>query len=146
MIRKTMLLLGFLAAFTAAASAQSTNGQANGQGQGQRQEKVAQELGLNADQKAQFFAANDAFRTEAQALRGNTSLSRDAKKAEIQKLAQTRDTKLQGFMTPDQYSKYKVMEQNAKEKAQENRGNGKGKGKGKNTAPADMPDDGGDKK
>jgi len=144
-----MLLLGFLAAFTAAASAQSPNGQANGQGQGQRQEKVAQELGLNADQKAQFFAANDAFRTEAQALRGNTALSRDAKKAEIQKLAQTRDTKLQGFMTPDQYSKYKVMEQNAKEKAQENRGNGnghKGKGKGKNTAPADMPDDGGDKK
>ena len=51
-------------------------------------------------------------------------------------------------MTPDQYSKYKVMEQNAKAKAQENRGNGKGKGKGKgkNTAPADMPDDGGDKK
>ena len=131
-----MLLLGFLAAFIATASAQSANGQ------GQRQEKVAQELGLNADQKAQFFAANDAFRTEAQALRGNTSLSRDAKKAEIQKLAQTRDTKLQGFMTPDQYSKYKVMEQNAKAKARENRGKGKGKG----TSPADMPDDGGDKK
>jgi len=141
-MRHIILLFAFFAALSNLAIAQQ--GPPPGQGNGQRQEKVAQELGLNDDQKAQFFAANDAFRSSAQGLRGNTSMTQEAKKAELKKLAAERDAKLQGIMTPDQYSQYKVMEQKAKEKAKENRGNGKGKGKG--TTPADMPEDGGGKK
>jgi hypothetical protein len=70
---------------------------------------VAKKLDLSADQISQFKSERAKIGTEIKAIRADTSLTRDQKRAKLRETVQAARTELRGVLTPDQQTKVKHM-------------------------------------
>ncbi len=74
------------------------------------------ELGLSNEQSVKMKAINQDFKTKAQAIKANTSLSEEAKKAQLQTLKKQTMSSRQGLLTPDQQKKAAEMKKHHADK------------------------------
>ncbi|MDB5205995.1 MAG: hypothetical protein JWR72_1070 [Flavisolibacter sp.] len=65
----------------------------------------AQELNLSADQKTKAASLNSEFKTKMDAVRNNSTLSNDEKKAQSKSIAEAHRTNLKAILTPEQAAK-----------------------------------------
>jgi hypothetical protein len=68
-------------------------------------DKMRAYLNLSPDQESQMSTAIQSFRTGAKAVKENTKLSPEQKKAQFEKLAAERNAQLKSILTPDQLAK-----------------------------------------
>jgi protein CpxP len=105
-----VVLLGSAIAFSSPAFSQSQNGQGNG-GQGREADyvKFKTDLGLSDAQVTSWQSLDEKYKPQMQALRSNTSLSEDDKRAQMKQLHAAKDADLKGILTPDQYAKFETL-------------------------------------
>ncbi len=70
-----------------------------------RLEKMKINLGLKEDQVAKIKKQQESFRTKAQAIRGNESLSREEKKEQMKSLAKEQKDNFKSILTKEQQEK-----------------------------------------
>ncbi|MBV9866037.1 MAG: hypothetical protein JO316_11845 [Abitibacteriaceae bacterium] len=92
----------------------ATAGGAGGPGGGrlspaQRLEMMAKTLSLTEPQKAQVKTIQDEMMPKMQAIRQNTSLSPEQRRAQMQPLRTEMQTKIKQILTPEQQPKYEAM-------------------------------------
>src|SRR4030095_10886902 len=73
--------------------------------------KVKEELKLNADQIAKYDALNKEYGDKMTAISNDASLTKDSQKEKMMTLKKEKETKLFGFLTPEQQTKYKEMKE-----------------------------------
>ena len=76
--------------------------------------KMAQELNLTDAQKKQMEQIRSDFRTKAQAIRSNSSLSADQKKAQMKSLMDQQKEQTKAVFTPEQIEKMKSLRKEKK--------------------------------
>jgi Spy/CpxP family protein refolding chaperone len=74
-----------------------------------RMEKMQSELGLTSDQVARMQAERESFKTKADAIKNNTSLSEDQKKEKFIQLRKDREQSLKTYLNADQLKKFEEM-------------------------------------
>jgi len=87
----------------------------------ERLNRVSERLGLNAEQKTKL---KDVFESEAKAmreLRSDTSLTAEDRRAKLRKLREQSNEKINAFLTDEQKTKYKEMQNEMRQAG--NRGN-----------------------
>ena len=72
-------------------------------------DSIATQLKLTDDQKTQVKAALDDMMKQMRALRADTSLDQDARRAKIKDLRTDLNTKVKGILTPDQYTQWQKI-------------------------------------
>jgi periplasmic protein CpxP/Spy len=93
---------------------------AHGAGMEEHQlEMLTKRLNLTPDQVTQVKAIDDDTMKQAQAVRADTSLSRDDKRAKMMSLHKGAQDKIRALLTPDQQTKYDALQAEMKAKAQE---------------------------
>jgi len=113
-----------------------TKGHHGRKGDGQRIEKLAKALDLNDTQVSKMTELHDAYQQQFKALRNNTNLEKEAKKAQMKSMKADLDAKTQAILTTEQATKFAEMKAERKGRRGEmgqKRGHGKkhgGKGKG----------------
>ncbi len=70
------------------------------------------DLNLTADQKAQMKTIHQNARQQMQALKADTSLSKEQKKAKMKDIREDSDSKINAMLTPDQQQKFAQMRAN----------------------------------
>ncbi len=80
-------------------------------GKGHRAAKLAQELGLNATQKAQIKALLQDTRQRNRAIREDNALSPDVKKTRLKELHKETRAKIAAILTPQQRAKWQQIRQ-----------------------------------
>lgn len=90
----------------------------------QQRPKMAQQLGLNADQQAKLKAMHQEVKKRSEALKQDGTLSKEQKKEKYKEIKMYRKGELQKILTPEQYKKMETMQK-------ENKGKHKGHMKGK---------------
>ena len=113
-----VLALGGLAAFGTLAQAQdSTNtppaGEHKHHGGGDMKDrgaKMAEELGLNEDQKAKMADVMKEFGPKYKAIFDDSALSKEDKMAKMKALSEERNAKLKEFLTPEQLEKLQKLQ------------------------------------
>jgi periplasmic protein CpxP/Spy len=127
----TGLTLGTAAAFAQDSPAPDASAQqGNGQGRMGRQamtpdEQVArmtQRYNLSADQQAQLKPILANQQQQMMALRGDSSLSRDARMAKMQSIREDSNTKIQAILNDSQKQKYNEDQQRMQERMQQRGG------------------------
>jgi periplasmic protein CpxP/Spy len=88
----------------------------------QRHERLAQELGLNQDQKDKLKALHESTRTQMQALRNNDQLSREEKRDQMRQLKEQKRTQMNAILTPEQQKKFEQIREQHKGKHGKHRG------------------------
>jgi len=76
-----------------------------------RMQWMAKKLGLTADQKANIKSITQDARQQAKAIRTDTTLSKDAKKAKLQELRKDTRAKVMNVLTPEQRQEMKTLRQ-----------------------------------
>lgn len=89
----------------AAASQQATTNE-----RGQRGEKFAAALNLTPQQKADLKSIHENMRQQAQAIKNDSSLTADQKKAKFKELRQSSREQMMAKLNPDQQKKFKEMQ------------------------------------
>jgi len=79
--------------------------------------KVKEELKLNADQIAKYDALNNEYNPKMAAISNDANLTKDSQKEKMMALKKEKETKLFGFLTPEQQTKYKEMKEQMMKKA-----------------------------
>ena len=97
----------------------------------ERGAKMAEELGLSAEQKTQMGDLMKEFGPKMQAIRQDTTLSKEDKMAKAKALNEERSTKVKAILTAEQFEKWQKMQQ-------KHRGPGGPRGEGK--PPGDKPE------
>lgn len=116
------------------------HGEARGQGQG-----GLNALGLSADQKTKFDAANQSQKAAVQAVQKDASLAADAKTAQIAALKSKYESEVQGILTADQFTKWTAMRAKRGERKAEHKAEHKEDGDhkmGGHKSDGDAPADG----
>ena len=72
-------------------------------------QKMAEELGLTAEQKTQIKAIHEGNRGKLQAIRDDASLSQDQKREQAKALRQSTQAKVDALLTPEQRVKAKEL-------------------------------------
>lgn len=105
-----------------------------GPGGQERGAKMAEELGLSAEQKTQMGDLSKEFGPKMKAIHEDTTLSKEDKMAKMKALNEERTAKIKGILTPDQFEKW--------QKAQHNRRGPGGPGgpRGEGKPPGDKPE------
>ena len=102
-----------MAALAQAGSTASGDNAATAQTQpkerGERGEKFAKELNLTPDQQAELKSIRENMRQQAQAIKNDSSLSADQKKAKFKELRKSSHEQMMAKLTPDQQAKFKEM-------------------------------------
>ena len=125
-IMKKLLALSFiLATLSVGANAQSKDAKSetiNAQTQTPRNhpkmkgrkggEKIKKELNLTTDQQNQMKELNQSFKTRKDAIKNNTSLSKEAQIEQLKALHAEKKTKMAAILTPDQQKKMQEMKAN----------------------------------
>lgn len=93
-------------------------------GGGQRLERLISELNLSAEQQAQIKPLIEAAHTQAEAVRADSSLSREQKMAKLRETHQALRGQLQGILTAEQKQKLETLRENFRE----HHGRGQGDG------------------
>jgi Spy/CpxP family protein refolding chaperone len=86
---------------------------------------MQRQLNLSTDQTAQLRTIMGDERTKMEALRSNTSLSREDRGAQMMAIHKDGQAKIEAMLTPDQKTKYQAMEDRMRERGAE-RGRGPG--------------------
>jgi periplasmic protein CpxP/Spy len=145
-MKKLFLLSTLLIAFAFSTLAQTDNQPApvstelkkgRGKAQGNNMKKA---LGLSDDQAEKMKDARATLQGKMKAIKSDTGLSKEQKKAQIKDAAIAFDGQIKGIFTPEQYTKWGEMKQKMKGKMKEKR-------KGKNGLKQEddnmeLPDDG----
>lgn len=118
-------LTGISRPVLAAPDAPKTHERGKHKGAGKR---IAAELGLTDSQKSQIKAIRQAARTERDAIRNDTKLTREQKRAQMKELHAATRAKVEAVLTPEQRQKLAALR--AQHKA--NRGERKGHREGRN--------------
>jgi Spy/CpxP family protein refolding chaperone len=95
-----------------------------GMGPERRIERMKHELNLTDDQTAQVKAIFEDSRTKMEALRGNSSLSQQDRRAQMMAIHQAEDDKIEALLTADQKTKYEAMQARMRDRMQERREGG----------------------
>lgn len=74
-------------------------------------EKMMADLNLTADQQKQMKDARKEMSTKAKALKNDTSLTDEQRKAKTKALRDEFNTKVKGFLNPEQFAKWEKMNQ-----------------------------------
>jgi Spy/CpxP family protein refolding chaperone len=133
-MKKTLALLAALALTTAGTTfaqttAPTTTQAHKGKGghhqnPGQKADKMAKELGLNADQKAKLEQLMQTRKQESAALKAKYGADKKAGKADMKAAHDRYEAQLKTILTPEQYAKFDKMKA-------EHHGKGKDGGKAK---------------
>ncbi len=93
-----------------------SRGQKSGEGNAGREDKMRMkdELGLSNDQADKLKSIHQNTKAEIEAIRSNTSLSADAKKAQIKAIKEKAKADRKTLLTPDQQKKMEQMQMNRK--------------------------------
>lgn len=91
--------------------------------------RMAQELGLTADQQAKIKAIREQERTQGEAIRADQSLSREQKMEKRKALREATVQQIDAVLTPEQRPKAQAMREKARERMKE-RGPHRGRGHG----------------
>ena len=86
-----------------------------------RGESMMKKLGLTADQSAKMKAAHSDFKAKSEAIRSNTSISKENRKTQMHALQATREQIIHDILTPEQYTQYQKMIADGKENMKEKR-------------------------
>lgn len=95
---------------------------------GQMVERMAEELGLSAEQTAKVKAIHEAARPQMEAIRNDASLSREQKREKSQAIQKDTEAKVDAVLTPEQQAKAKEMRAKLRERMKERRGPKGGEG------------------
>ena len=82
-------------------------------------EMLTKKLNLTPDQVTQVKAIDDDAVKQMQALRADTSVSRDDKRAKMMDIHKASQEKIRALLTPDQQTKYDALQAEMKARAQE---------------------------
>ena len=104
-------------------------GQRGPRGGGEIQKLIAS-LDLTADQKPQVMAAIKERREKMTALRDDTAVTGDARKAKAKEIFEACNAKLKTILTPDQFTKWEAAQKNMRPH---------GQGQAASTAGPDLP-------
>ena len=91
--------------------------------------KLAEKLGLSADQKTKMQSIFQSNRQQMSAIRDNQSLSQQDKQAKMQQLHQSMKSQIDGVLTPDQQQKFAQMREHKGGRGHGRRGFGGGQNK-----------------
>lgn len=113
----TFILSGAMVLPMAALAQTSNSGAASGDNgskatapaKQERGEKFAQELNLTDDQKVALKSIRENEKQQAQAIKNDSSLTADQKKAKFKELRKTSREQMMAKLTPDQQQKFKEM-------------------------------------
>jgi len=113
----TFILSGAMVLPMAALAQTSNSGAASGDNSStatapakqERGEKFAQELNLTDDQKSALKSIRENEKQQAQAIKNDSSLTKDQKKAKFKELRKTSREQMMAKLTPDQQQKFKEM-------------------------------------
>jgi Spy/CpxP family protein refolding chaperone len=75
----------------------------------QRGEKFAEKLNLSPEQKADLKSIRENEKQQAQAIKNDSSLTSDQKKAKFKELRKSSHEQMMAKLTPDQQAKFKEM-------------------------------------
>jgi periplasmic protein CpxP/Spy len=75
----------------------------------ERGEKFAEKLNLTPEQKADLKSIRDNEKQQAQAIKNDSSLTPDQKKAKFKELRKSSHEQMMAKLTPDQQAKFKEM-------------------------------------
>ena len=119
-LKLTLVTVGFVAAFpvlhaadlapAAAPAAKHSRLHAFLQRHAAIRHRIAQRLGLSADQVSKLKAARAKTAAAVKAVRADTALSPEQKKARMHEVVQTARTELRGVLTPEQQKQWKKMQ------------------------------------
>lgn len=87
----------------------SATAQAPDKERGERGEKFAQELNLTPEQQADLKSIRENEKQQAQAIKNDSSLTADQKKAKFKELRKSGHEQMMAKLTPDQQKKFKEM-------------------------------------
>lgn len=109
-----VLVLGGLVAFGTLAKAEDKPaGKPHGKAHGDMKErgaKMAEELGLNEDQKAKMADMMKELGPKMKAIMDDSSLSKEEKKPKMKALNEERTAKVKEILTPEQFEKWQKMQ------------------------------------
>ena len=72
-------------------------------------DRIANQLGLSDDQKAQMKKMHEDQAAQMKALKADTSLTADQRKAKAKEIHQQHMSQMEGMLTPDQKAKWEQM-------------------------------------
>lgn len=98
-------------------------GREGGQRGGEMGARIAEKLGLTADQKARIQSITEGAKSQAKAIQGDASLSPEQKRARLQELRPSVKAQIEAVLTPEQRAQIAAL----KEKAQAKGGQGGGR-------------------
>src|SRR5437764_10994922 len=104
-----MLPLAALAQ-TGAAADNSANAATSQAPDKERGEKFAEKLNLTPEQKADLKSIRENAKQQAQAIKSDSSLTPDQKKAKFKELRKSSHEQMMAKLTPDQQAKFKEMQ------------------------------------
>jgi hypothetical protein len=116
------MALGGLVALCNTATAQDKGGGKRGPSVEEQMTRMTEELKLTDDQKPKVKAALEDRQKQMGELRGDTSLSREDRRAKMTTIREATDKKLKEILKPDQWDKYEKMQAEMKAKAAEKKG------------------------
>jgi periplasmic protein CpxP/Spy len=76
---------------------------------GERGEKFAKQLNLTPEQQADMKSIRENMKQQAQAIKNDSSLTADQKKAKFKELRKSTHEQMMAKLTPDQQAKFKEM-------------------------------------
>lgn len=98
---------------------------------GQRMEQMLASLNLSADQTQKVQAAMATQRPAMEAIRNDSTLSREQRREKMQALRQSMDSQMSAILTPEQKAKWDQERAQRRERA--------GQGGGRNNPPSGAP-------
>ena len=103
---------------TPPAAPQGQTGRGPGGPRGNQVEMLTKKLNLTPDQVTQVKAIDDDSRTQAMAVRNDTSLSEADRRTKMMDIRKASQDKIRAVLTDDQKTKYDEMQAKAKERRQ----------------------------
>jgi len=94
---------------TGAAADNSANAATSQAPDKERGEKFAEKLNLTPEQKADLKSIRENAKQQAQAIKSDSSLTPDQKKAKFKELRKSSHEQMMAKLTPDQQAKFKEM-------------------------------------
>jgi Spy/CpxP family protein refolding chaperone len=116
-----LLALGSTAPVLRAEAGDSAKGQREHHPKGNPGERMKKELGLTADQSEKMKAIHQDSEAQLKALRENTALSPEEKKAAVRQIREATKAKVDAILTPEQAAKIEKMREGAKKHIKERR-------------------------
>ncbi len=121
-MKKIILMALFFATFISFSNAQTDATPAptaekvrgNGKNKAKAAMSVKKQLGLNDEQAQKMKTIGATFKGKWQAIRTDQSLSKDQKKAQMQEAKTAYDAEVKAVLTPEQYTKWTEMRNQAK--------------------------------